>query len=211
MRCASKIYHICRLNTVSEMLVLHKRDACGKRGAKSVRHDSMIPCVVYGNGKSCNYAVDYKIMYKELQTGGIMTRTFHIKLDDGTEATAMIKEVQFHKVNDKPLHIDFMSVNGDSVIEVNIPIVFLNHHKAPGLRAGGKIDFLVNFIRMRLAHSSMPERFEVDLGDMNIEQQVCIKDLDLPVGSTLLSHSMNKCVVQMLDSKKAPIKEVKGE
>lgn len=87
------------------------RIGAGTGFAREVRRNSMIPCVVYGNSKaSVSIKLDRRVILKELETRGFLSREFQLNIDGNKFAMVKPKAVQFHPVTDEPIHVDFMYI-----------------------------------------------------------------------------------------------------
>ena len=112
-----------------------KRTTGRKADVREVRSEGKVPCVIYGNGvENVSFSVDAKAL-KALTD----TPYCHIvDLDvDGQKYTALLHEVQYHPVNDKALHADFLAVGEDKPVVVEVPVLISGN--SVGVRAGGKL------------------------------------------------------------------------
>ena len=110
------------------------RTELGKKPSKAVRVESAIPCVIYGGEKNIHFTVKESDVRKLIYSPEI----FEVALTlDGKKHTAVMKEIQFHPVTDKVLHIDFIEVNSVKPIVFDVPIK--TEGLAEGVKAGGKL------------------------------------------------------------------------
>ena len=98
------------------------RDGVGKSVAKQIRNEGKVPCVLYGGSEHIHfsmYAQDFKpLVYTP--------NTYKVKLDiDGKIYRAILKDIQYHPVNDSILHADFVEINESKPIELAVPVNFV--------------------------------------------------------------------------------------
>ena len=87
------------------------REHIGTGGARAVRRTGMVPCIVYGGGQDAvAIQLDLRIITKELETAGFLSRAFELEVDGKRIARVRPHAVQFHPVTDVPTHVDFMRV-----------------------------------------------------------------------------------------------------
>jgi large subunit ribosomal protein L25 len=90
------------------------------------------------------------------------------------------RDVQFDPVTDKPLHVDFMRVTGDSKVVVQVPVEFINEPKSPGLKRGGVLNIVRHEIELRCAIDAIPQKITVDLDGLDIGDSIHISHVTLP-------------------------------
>lgn len=95
------------------------RGNVGKKDAKLQRNNGMIPCVMYGAGEQIHFITSDRNIEKIIFTPEV----FILKIEiDGKEHTAVLKDIQYHPVNDKVLHVDFLEVNEVKPIIMSVPL-----------------------------------------------------------------------------------------
>ena len=167
-----------------ETIVVQSRVASGTGPARAVRRAGSVPGVIYGNNQAPEHiAVEPKILVKEMYKPGFFSRLFTLSLE-GKEQHVLAKDIQLHPVSDQPLHIDFQRVSKDSKIKVNVPLAFVNDEKAPGVKKGGAINIVHHTLEVLCLAVAIPEQIVIDLGKMEINQGIHVKDLALPAGVT---------------------------
>jgi len=159
------------------------RERAGKGAARATRRAGKIPAVIYGAKQApTNIALDPREVMRELVRGGWRSRLYEVKV--GGEATrALIRDVQFHPVSDKPEHVDFQRLAAGEAIRVSVRIVFLNEATSPGLKRGGVLNVVRHTVEVLCDPDSVPEAFEADLGALDINANVRFSDLKGTEGS----------------------------
>ena len=111
-----------------------KRANLGKQESKKLREEANVPCVLYG-GKDQVHFHTPMYLFKDL----VYTPNVHkVKLTvDGSSYECVLQDVQFHPVNDMLMHADFLLLQEDKPIKLDIPVTFVG--QAPGVLKGGKL------------------------------------------------------------------------
>jgi len=122
---------------MSETLTLpaEARERAGKGASRALRRDGRTPAVIYGGKEEPTLIhVEQKELVKQLMTGHFMNSIVNIEIGGQTVRT-LPKDVAFHPVTDRPTHVDFLRLTGDSKVEVSVPVVFVNEEASPGLKS----------------------------------------------------------------------------
>lgn len=155
-----------------ETIVASTRREAGKGVARATRREGMVPGVIYGAKQAPTLiALDPRIIMRELKRGGWRSRLFEIKLGEDT-TRALMRDVQFHPVTDQPEHIDFQRLAAGERIRVSVQVVFLNEGVCPGIKRGGVLNVVRHTVEVACDPDSIPEKFEADLGGLDINDNV---------------------------------------
>jgi large subunit ribosomal protein L25 len=96
-----------------------------------------VPAVIYGAGEPATpIHVEEKLLVRQLSTGHFMNSVVEISVGDAKAIRTLPRDVQFHPVTDRPLHVDFQRVAPGARIRVRVPVHFENEDTCPGLKAG---------------------------------------------------------------------------
>ncbi len=149
-----------------------KRDRAGKGGARATRRAGKVPAVVYGaRQEPALIALDPRQVLRELHRAGWRSRLYEISVG-GKAERALIRDVQFHPVTDAPEHVDFQRLAAGEQIHVAVAVVFLNDLTSPGLKRGGVLNVVRHTVEVYCDPDNIPERFEADLGALDINDNV---------------------------------------
>jgi large subunit ribosomal protein L25 len=163
-------------------LVAEARDRAGKGASRAVRREGRVPCVIYGNKEAAlSIHVEEKLLTKMLHTGHFMNSVVEITVDGKTHRT-LPRDVQFHPVNDRPIHVDFLRVSADSLITVNVPVRFENEAASPGLKRGGVLNIVRHEIEMKCPANAIPDDIVVDVAGFEVGDSIHISAVKLPTG-----------------------------
>lgn len=172
---------------MEHLLTASLRDTAGTGPARAIRREAKIPAVLYGDKQpNVSLTVLDKEIQKELKTPGFLSRVFTLDVN-GKKQAAIARDIQFHPVTDRPMHIDFMRVSKTSRITVTVPVEFINEDKAPGLKKGGILNIVLHDLEMSCAADSIPEKIVLDLAGMDVHSSIHPADVKFPKG-TQLAH-----------------------
>ena len=150
------------------------RQVGNKAVIKAFRKQGLVPCNLYGLGmENILFTVDEK----ELK-GVTDTPKAHIVdlvLDNGQKFTAVLHELQYHPVLDTCLHVDFLAVNEEKPIAINVPIVISGH--SVGVQQGGKFEQKVRKIRISALMANLPDDVTVDITSLGLDKKIKAGDL----------------------------------
>ena len=150
------------------------RENVGKKDAKRNRRDGRIPCVVYGGKEQIHFSVDEKAFGPLIFT----PHTYSVNLDiDGKQLQAIIQEVQYHKVSDSVLHVDFFEINPAKPVTLAIPVFF--DGVSTGVLKGGKLIKKYRKVKVRALIENMPDEIRVDIAHLDILDSSKIGDLKI--------------------------------
>ena len=116
------------------------RERAGKGASRAHRREGRVPAVIYGEKQApLSIHVEEKALVKMLSTGHFMNSVIMIDAEGATTRT-LPKDVQFHPVTSRPIHVDFLRIGAHSQVNVNVPVAFLNEEASPGLKRGGVLN-----------------------------------------------------------------------
>jgi large subunit ribosomal protein L25 len=148
------------------------RTELGKKSSKELRKAKNVPCVLYG-GKENIHFFSHENNFTKL----IFTPDAHLVLINIESKTykAVLKDIQYHPVSDKIIHIDFTEVSDDKLIQIGIPISV--HGDSEGVKAGGKLRIRMRKILVRGLSKDIPEVLPIDISPLKIHESVKVGDL----------------------------------
>jgi len=164
------------LNTVS-------REDVGTSHSRRMRRDGMVPAVVYGAGKdSVNVSISHNELLKKLNNEAFLNSILNIAVD-GKEESVLIKDIQVHPARRQVMHLDLQRVRSDVAIKVSVPLAFINDDIAVGVKlGGGTVTPLMNEVEISCLPKDLPERLEVDVESLELDDMLYLEDIVLPEG-----------------------------
>src|SRR5947207_5526231 len=164
------------------------RERVGKGAARAMRRAGRVPAIVYGDKKDpVLISLEPRELGRALARPGFFAHLIDLKLD-GTTHRTLPRDVQYHPVTDAPLHIDFLRVGAGAQVTVAVPVVFINHERAPGLRRGGILNIVRHGIEVVCSVDNIPERIVVDLDGLEIGDSIHIGAVEIPEGARPVIH-----------------------
>ena len=170
---------------MSEQLTLsaEARERAGKGASRHLRREGRVPAVIYGaNEEPVSIHLEEKGLVKMLKTGHFMNSTVQIDLAGQTTLT-LPKDVQFHPVTDRPLHVDFLRIGEHSQVHVNVPVRFINEEQSPGIKRGAVLNIVRHELELVCDAAEIPDDVEVDLTGYDVGDSIHISAVTLPQGA----------------------------
>ena len=163
-----------KLNKMKSLAIsVIEREKVGKSNTRSLRNQGNVPCVLYGGEKQVCFYAHENDFRNIVNTPDV----YVVELDiSGNKTRAIMKDIQFHPVTDRILHIDFLEVFEDKEITISIPVIL--NGLSIGVRNGGNLMFRRRKIITRGLIDKMPDAIELDIEHLKIGQFIYIKDLD---------------------------------
>lgn len=175
-----------------------KRANLTKAQIQALRMEGNVPCVLYGTGvNELFYAPAY--LFKDL----IYTpEARFVKLNiEGKEYKAIKQEIQFHPVNDMLLHVDFLALQEDKEVNMEIPVKLKG--TAAGVLKGGKLVQRISHLKVKALPKNMPEVIEMDItalevgksarvGDIKTDNFVVLKAPATPIANVEVTRAMKE-------------------
>jgi len=150
-----------------------KRVDLGKKEAKALRAAGKVPCVVYG-GETVQHFAATEIAFNNLV---YTPNVYAVAIDiEGTTVNALIKDIQFHPVTDRIIHIDFVELTPGKSVNTEIPVVI--NGNAIGVRNGGKLRKTLRKLSVRATPENLPDAITLDISQMKIGDKIYVRDVD---------------------------------
>ena len=157
------------------------RNEFGKKGAKALRKQNLIPCNLYGVEKDKNgipVAKAFSVTFEEVRNLVYSPDIFSVNLTiDGNTVLAVMREIQFHPVKDNILHIDFYQVTPEKPIVMAVPVKL--NGLAAGVKAGGKLEQILRRVKAKALYTAIPEKVEIDVTPLTIGKSFKVGDLKI--------------------------------
>jgi large subunit ribosomal protein L25 len=165
-------------------LTAQKRDRAGKGVARALRRENLVPAVVYGDNKApVLISLSSKDIHLEYNKGHMGTNLCDLTVD-GEKVLTLARDIQTNPVSDKIEHVDFMRISPKTKITVEVPIIFLNQDKCPGIKNKGILNVVHHAIDLKCSATDIPEHLEVDLSNAEIADSIKVSAIALPKGAS---------------------------
>ena len=164
-------------------LIAELRDGAGTSNSRRLRRSGMVPAVIYGAGReNLSLIIDHNHLLQKLASENFLTSILSIKIQ-GKEESVLIKDIQIHPSKRQVMHLDMQRVVADQILRINVPIHFLNGDSAPGVKLeGGTVSALMNEVEISCLPKDLPERLEVDVAAMELDELLYLSDIPLAEG-----------------------------
>ena len=159
------------------------REAGNKAAVKAVRRAGQVPCNIYGHGiENVLFTIDAQDLKTITHTPN--SYIIDLELSNGTKMYAVLHEVQYHPVSDEALHVDFLAVNEEKPVTIEVPVKVVGHSE--GVKMGGKLLVSSRKLRISAMMNMLPDVLEVDSTHLMIGKQIVAGDLNYE-GVTIVS------------------------
>ena len=174
------------------------RDKVGKTATKSLRKEGKVPCVLYGGKENLHFACEETAFKSVIYTPEVNS----VKLTvNGKEYHAMLKDAQFHPVEEQILHADFFEILPEKKIKVGLPVKPVG--TSIGVLQGGKLMLLKRKLTVRGYEKDLPEHIDVDITSLNIGQTIRVRDIKSdkweytdPQGNLIITVASTRAAVE---------------
>jgi len=144
-----------------------KREVVGKKDAKRLRLEDLVPGVLYGGDEPVHFYAPEKEFKSLIYTPNV----YLVDLDiDGTICQSIIKDAQFHPVKEKLLHVDFLRTTADKLVKVELPIKVEGFAK--GIRNGGKLKQNLRTLKVKAFVKNLPDYIGINVEDLDLGQSI---------------------------------------
>ena len=148
------------------------RKELGKKGSKDLRKNNNVPCVLYGGKENVHFSSHENNFSKLIYTPDAHLVNLNI---EGKVYEAVLKEIQFHPVTDKIMHIDFTEIDEKKPIIIGIPIKISGD--SAGVKAGGKLRVRRRSLLVKGLAVNIPEFIPIDITELKIHESIKVGDL----------------------------------
>ena len=170
---------------MSEQLTLpaEQRERAGKGASRDLRRNGRVPAVIYGDKKEAlSIHVEEKLLTKMLSTGHFMNSVIMVDAG-GKPHRTLPKDVQFHPVSSRPIHVDFLRIGEHSQVHVNVPVHFIDEELSPGIKRGGVLNMVRHDLELICDAAEIPEQIEISLTGLDVGDSIHISNVTLPKGA----------------------------
>ncbi|MFZ7115056.1 MAG: 50S ribosomal protein L25/general stress protein Ctc [Bacteroidota bacterium] len=151
-----------------------KRAAQTKQENIRLRAEGKVPCVLYGGKEQIHFSTPALSLKGLVYTPNVYTVELNI---DGTTYKAVMKDIQFHAVTDRINHIDFLELNDNKKITIEVPVKVSGN--AVGVRAGGQLVTKTRRLKVSALPKDLPDSIDVSINELNIGDDIRVRDIKL--------------------------------
>ncbi len=170
---------------MSEALTLpaETRERAGKGASRALRREGRVPAVVYGGKEEpLSIHVEEKELRRQLGTGHFSNSIVMLEVG-GKSIRTLPKDVAFHPVSERPIHVDFLRLSKDAKVTVDVPVLFINEDASPGIKRGGVLNIVRHDLELVCDADRIPDEIQIDITGLDIGDSIHISHVALPAGS----------------------------
>ncbi len=161
------------------------REDQGKGASRRLRRAGLVPAVLYGGkGEPVSLQVKHDELFHHLEHEAFFSHILTVMVGKKKE-NAVLKDVQRHPSRPILMHIDLQRVVAGQEIKMHVPVHFTGEDTAPGAKAGGIVEHLVNELEIVCLPKDLPEYIEIDISALEMGASVHLSELVLPKGVKL--------------------------
>jgi large subunit ribosomal protein L25 len=150
------------------------RENVGKRDAKELRYQSLVPAVLYGGATQTHFSVSASDLRAVVYTPVV----HFINLDiAGVKSQAIIKDMQFHPLTEQLIHIDFLLLDEKKPIAIEIPVKLTG--TSPGVKTGGKLVQKLRKLTIKALPKDHLDSIEVSIESLEVGKSVKVADINI--------------------------------
>jgi len=151
------------------------RTEFGKKATRQLRSENLVPAVIYGGAEEVNIVAPASA-FKSL----VYTSQFQIAeiVAGGKTYKTIMKDLQFDKVTDKLIHVDFLELVGDKKVVATLPLKFTG--SSAGVKAGGRLVIKMKSLKVKAYPKDLVESIEVDITNLNLNENIRVEDVKAP-------------------------------
>ena len=148
----------------------------------SILKKGFVPGIINGkNTEQTKISFEYKILEKLMKSGSFYSKIIDLDIE-GKKEKILPKQLQYHPVTDRVIHFDFLRVQNNTKVTVEVEVIFLNRETCPALKKGGVLNLVRRLVELNCNANNIPDKLEFDLISSEIGDAIKISNINLPEG-----------------------------
>lgn len=172
----------------------------GSKDAAETRGKGLVPCVLYGGKEQIHFSADIRDFKNLVYTPEVAQVDLSV---EGRNFKAIVQEVQYHKLNDSIIHVDFLELIPGKAVSMDIPVKL--HGQAEGVKAGGKLVLKQRKLRVKGTPEKMPSNIDINIETLGIGKGIAVGDIK--IDGCELTQPKNITVVTVASTRAAAAAE----
>lgn len=148
------------------------RTESGKKATRQIRSQKLVPGVIYGGEKEINFSAPATAFKNLVYTPEFLTAEVKV---DGKTYSCILKDIQFHKVTDELIHVDFLELVENKKVIASLPLKYVG--TPAGVKAGGKLVLKAKTLKVKAYPKDLKSAIEVDISDLNLNENIRVEDV----------------------------------
>ncbi len=165
---------------IERKLLAERRGETGKSATARYRSAGKLPAVMYGSkGEATSILVDHKAfsrLFQDITESTILNIILGDSEDEHFEV--FVKDYQYDIIRDKIYHVDFYEVERGKSLRTAIEVKLVGSPE--GVRFGGVLETGITEIEVECLPKFLPEKIELDVSKLDLNESLHVKDLNLP-------------------------------
>ncbi|MCO5935948.1 50S ribosomal protein L25/general stress protein Ctc [Mucilaginibacter sp. RB4R14] len=170
------------------------RENVGKRDAKGLRYQGLVPAVLYGGATQTHFAVSAADLRALVYTPVVHFIDIEVA---GVKSQAIIKDMQFHPLTEQLIHIDFLLLDQNKPVTIEIPVKLTG--TSPGVKVGGKLVQKLRKLRVKALPKDHLDNIEVSIEDLEVGKSVKVNEINLP--NLTITNAQEDTIVSVTTSR----------
>jgi len=155
------------------------RNTKTKGELSSLRNNGNVPAIIYGGeAENEKVSISKKILKVLIDKENFLSNIVTLNID-GKHQNVLPREIKYDVITDEPIHVDFLRVVKGIKIRIEIPVLFINHEKSPGLKRGGVLNIVRRKVELKCPSEKIPESIVIDLDGVDIGESFKISSVKL--------------------------------
>ena len=174
------------------------RTGTGKKAARQLRSQGLVPGVIYGGTEEVNFAAPLLAFKYIVYTPDFQLADIKV---DGKSYSCILKDIQFDKVSDQLSHLDFLELVQDKSIVATIPIKFTG--VSIGVKDGGRLITKMKALKIKTLPKYLKENIEVDITNLELNGNIRVEDVKeanyeilnsprIPIASVVMTRQLKQ-------------------
>ena len=190
------------------------RTEYGKRATRQLRSEEKVPGVIYGGAKEVNFSAPVSAFKSLVYTPEFQLAQLQV---DGNNYRCIIKDLQFDKVSDELIHVDFLELVEDKSVVATLPLKLTGTPN--GVKEGGKLITKMKSLKVKTFPKFLKESIEVDISSLDLNENIRVQDVTaenfeilnsprIPIASVVMTRQLKQ--EEATGDKTAPAAAGKG-
>jgi large subunit ribosomal protein L25 len=148
------------------------RTESGKKATRQLRSQQLVPAVIYGGKSEVNFSAPASAFKSIVYTSEFMFANITV---DGNSYNCILKDLQFNKVTDVLIHLDFLELVEDKKVIATLPLKYTG--TPAGVKAGGKLVLKIKSVKVKTLPKYLKENIEVDITDLELNENIRVENI----------------------------------
>jgi large subunit ribosomal protein L25 len=174
------------------------RTELGKKATRQLRSQELVPGVIYGGAQEVNFSAPAKAFKNLVYTSQFQLAEVKV---EGKTYTCIMKDLQFDKVKDNLIHVDFLELVENKKVLADLPLKFTG--TPVGVKEGGRLVTKMKSLKVKTLPKHLRENIEVDISALKLNENIRVEDVKadnmevmnsprIPIASVVLTRQLKQ-------------------